>query len=320
MANIYGRQVVLPLANKSGGGVIAGDVVIIDTSNDGAFTTTTTGQYQGSVGVAQETIANNATGRVLVSGYATLVNVPSSMTRGRFLETHTVVKQATQNTTRRAGSFGQFLTGGTTPTAWLWGFPDNAGAAGGSAGTPALTFGTSAAAGAASSFVATDATLPIFDATVPVTQAFADAAATGSAAFAARRDHKHGMPTLTASTGDSTADVTLTADTIADVTGCSLSLAAGTWLLIGNVIFQGSSATYDYTLGAITDSSNVVLHENRGQVNNAGPIGMGLVAFVTPGSTTTYKLRGQSGRTGNKTLRYSSGTQIGSRLVALRVA
>lgn len=138
MANIYGRQVVLPLTNKSGGGVVAGDVVIIDTGNDGAFTTTTSGQYQGSVGVAQETIANNATGRVLVAGYAALVNVPSSMTRGRFLQTHTVAKQATGNATRQAGSFGQFLTGGTTPTAWLWGFPDNAGAAGETLATSTL--------------------------------------------------------------------------------------------------------------------------------------------------------------------------------------
>jgi len=34
----------------------------------------------------------------------------------------------------------------------------------------------------------------VFDATVPVTQAHGDAAATGSAAVAARRDHVHGMP------------------------------------------------------------------------------------------------------------------------------
>lgn len=130
MSNIYGRQVVLPLVNKTGAGVVAGDVVIVDTANDGAFTTTTSGQSQKSVGVAQETIANNATGRVLVSGYAALINVPASVTRGHYIETHTVAKQATGNSTRRAGSFGQFLTGGTTPTAWLWGFPDNSGAAG----------------------------------------------------------------------------------------------------------------------------------------------------------------------------------------------
>src|SRR6185503_14240807 len=130
MASTRGRQVVLPLTNKSGGGVVAGDVVIVDTGNDAAFTTTTTGAAQVSVGVAQETIANNATGRVLVAGYAALINVPASVTRGHYIKTHTVAKQATGNSTRQAGSFGQFLTGGTTPTGWLWGFPDNAGASG----------------------------------------------------------------------------------------------------------------------------------------------------------------------------------------------
>lgn len=138
MANIYGRQVVLPLTNKSGGGVVAGDVVIIDTGNDGAFTTTTTGGYGGSVGIAQETIANNATGRVLTSGYAALVNVPSSQTRGHFIKTHTVAKQATGASSRAAGMFGQLLTGGSTPTAWLWGMTDNAGASGETVATSAI--------------------------------------------------------------------------------------------------------------------------------------------------------------------------------------
>lgn len=138
MSNIYGRQVVLPLTNKTGGPVVVGDVVVIDAANNDAFTTTTTGQSQTSVGIAQETIASNAIGRVLVSGYAALVNVPASVTRGHYVETHTVAKQATGNSTRRAGSFGQFLTGGTTPTAWLWGFPDNAGAAGETLATSTL--------------------------------------------------------------------------------------------------------------------------------------------------------------------------------------
>lgn len=62
------------------------------------------------------------------------------------------------------------------------------------AATPALTFGTAAAAGSSGTFVNSDATLPIFDATVPTTQAFSDAAAAGAAGVAARRDHKHGMP------------------------------------------------------------------------------------------------------------------------------
>lgn len=61
--------------------------------------------------------------------------------------------------------------------------------------TPAIVLGSAAAAGAASTLIRSDSTIAAFDATVPSTQAFADAAAVGAAAFAARRDHKHAMPT-----------------------------------------------------------------------------------------------------------------------------
>lgn len=132
MSNVYGRQVVLPLTNKSGGGVIAGDVVVADTSNDGAFTTNTTDSVNDRwVGIAQETIANNATGRVLLAGYAALVNVNASVTRGYFAFGHTVAKQAKGSVSRAAGAFGQYLTTSATPTAVLWGFPDSSSAGGG---------------------------------------------------------------------------------------------------------------------------------------------------------------------------------------------
>ena len=62
---------------------------------------------------------------------------------------------------------------------------------------PTVALGTAAAEGSAATLVRSNATLVAFDATAPVTQASADVAATGSAAFAARRDHKHGMPTIT---------------------------------------------------------------------------------------------------------------------------
>ena len=124
-------KLVLQLTNKSGGSVAAGDVVVIDTANNTAFTTTTTGRATISLGIAQETIASNATGSVLIAGYAALVNVSSSVTRGHYVETTTVAKQAVGNSARRSGSFGQFLTGGTTPTAWLWGVPDQSAGSGG---------------------------------------------------------------------------------------------------------------------------------------------------------------------------------------------
>ncbi len=156
-ANTYGRQVVVPLTNKSGGGVIAGDVVIVDTGNNDAFTTTTSASSTVTIGVAQETIANNATGRVLISGYAALVNTNASVTRGHYGATYTVAKQATDaGASRVAGTFCQFLTGGTTPDAMVYPV-DLAGTAltnpmttagdiiyGGSSGTPTrLAGGTS---------------------------------------------------------------------------------------------------------------------------------------------------------------------------------
>ncbi len=67
--------------------------------------------------------------------------------------------------------------------------------------TPAIVLGTAAAAGAATTVIRSDSTVVAFDATVPVTQAFGDTAATGSAAFAARRDHRHGMPATPVVTG-----------------------------------------------------------------------------------------------------------------------
>jgi len=220
MSNSYGRQVVLTLTNKSGGGVVAGDVVVNDSTNNDAFTTTTSAGATSMVGVVQETIANNATGRVLIAGYAALVNVNASVTRGNYGKTHTVAKQATSaGASRVAGAFCQFLTGGTTPDAVLFGFPDGSTGSAGSPGTPALTLSTTNSTGSAVTLIATDATIAAFDATVPTTQALGDAAAAGSAGVAARRDHKHAMPATTAVPGgeldyvEKTSNTSITATT-----------------------------------------------------------------------------------------------------------
>lgn len=118
---IRGRQFVQPLTNQSGGGVIAGDVVIVSAANDESFTTTTSAAYNSTrVGVAQESIAAAATGRVLLEGYAPLVNVSASATRGHYLLTHTVAKQATSQAGYAAGAFGQIIKAGTTPSAVIF--------------------------------------------------------------------------------------------------------------------------------------------------------------------------------------------------------
>lgn len=119
--NTYGQAVIVPKKNNSGGSVAAGDVVVEDTTADNAFTTTTSANVTKGVWVAQETIASGSTGRVLVEGHATLVNVNASVTRGHYGATYTVVKQATDaGGSRTAGTFCLFTTGGTTPEADIY--------------------------------------------------------------------------------------------------------------------------------------------------------------------------------------------------------
>ncbi len=127
MANdlLRGRQTAAALTNKSGGGVIAGDVVILSSGTADSFTTTSSAaQTADWVGVALETIADNATGRVCLFGKVPLINLASSASLGDYLRTHTVAKQAQRFGTTGAGDFGQVLGTGTTPAAIIWGRPD----------------------------------------------------------------------------------------------------------------------------------------------------------------------------------------------------
>ncbi len=87
-------------------------------------------------------------------------------------------------------------------------FTDVGGGAAVSYATPSIVLGSTAAAGAASTVIRSDSTIAAFDATVPSTQAFGDSAGTGSAAVAARRDHKHAMPANPSDASISVTDVT----------------------------------------------------------------------------------------------------------------
>ena len=124
MANdtIRGRQTALRLTNKSGAAVAEGDVVIIDSTTATSFTTTASeAQTADSVGVALETIADNATGRVVVNGYAPNVALDGAASLGDSVCTDGVKKQGTPHAALASGDFGQVLETGTTPDCWLWG-------------------------------------------------------------------------------------------------------------------------------------------------------------------------------------------------------
>ncbi len=114
--------------------------------------------------------------------------------------------------------------------------------------TNALALGSAAAAGAATTVIRSNDTIAAFDATVPVTQAFGDAAATGSAAFAARRDHVHGMPAAPAGGlavfGDGS-DGTVTFDgttTILGIVPNPNSASVGVYTLARDIFLANGSA------------------------------------------------------------------------------
>jgi len=120
-----GRTETAYLTNKSGGSVAQGDVVIVDTANASAFTTTTTSAYvSGRAGVVLEPngIANNASGLVAFGGYVPSVNLSGTGSIGDMIKTHTVAKQGVRHTAPQvAGDFAQALATSATPAALLFG-------------------------------------------------------------------------------------------------------------------------------------------------------------------------------------------------------
>lgn len=99
-----------------------------------------------------------------------------------------------------------------------------------------------------------------------------------------------------------TAETTISAVTYADITGASISLAAGTWLIMATINGASQTTTVAVMMAAITDGANAVVAESSqhivagtATVRTWGSIA--LSAIVTPSGTTTYKLRGARGTT-----------------------
>lgn len=107
---------------------------------------------------------------------------------------------------------------------------------------------------------------------------------------------------LTSSQAFCTAETTISAVTYADITGASITLAAGTWLIMATVNGASQTTTVAVMMAAITDGANTVIAEASQHI----PAGtatvrtwgnLSLNAVVTPAGSTTYKLRGARGTT-----------------------
>lgn len=143
---------------------------------------------------------------------------------------------------------------------------------------------------------------------------------------------------LTSAAAYATAETTISAATYADINGCSVSLAAGTWLVVGQVnIRQPNQIVQAFV--AITDGANAVISEiaasrpASGTASLNSPFSCNPIAIVSPSGTTTYKLRGARGLTThtgswvamdgngvNTTNHASNNSDKGSGIFAVRIA
>jgi len=127
-------NLIIDLTNKSGGARIATEVVIVDTTTDNSFDTTTTAGDTGVVGVVMENIADDAVGQVCISGYCQIL-IDNAVTRGDYLQASATEGRADGVAVRSAGSFARALESGVQDDA-IWAII-SLGMAAGSGFTPA---------------------------------------------------------------------------------------------------------------------------------------------------------------------------------------
>ena len=120
---------------------------------------------------------------------------------------------------------------------------------------------TTNAAGVATTFLRTDDQLALFDATAPVTQASADVAAAGSATVTARRDHRHGMPTISSGAltraGGNLVEATTTSTSVtALLMASSMSIAAATYVMFMAALRKTTGAAATANAGTRINATN----------------------------------------------------------------
>jgi hypothetical protein len=135
-----------------------------------------------------------------------------------------------------------------------------------------------------------------------------------------------------------TVETAISSAAYTDITGASVSLSAGTWIIFANVITRNVNVAV-LVHAAITDSSNVVIAEasQGGASSGSATVGqfvnLNITGVVTPTTTTTYKLRAARGNTtitGSFTVMDGAGvgttnnvsdnSNKGTSIIALRIA
>jgi hypothetical protein len=198
----------------------------------------------------------------------------------------------------------------------------------------------------------------------PSTQAFGDAATTGTGPAASMTDHKHAWPALgttaaaigtsaggsattpsksdhvhaiTSTSAFATATTSVSAATYADVTGVTVTLATGTWLVTAQC--SGSSVNAQAIMHvAITDAANTVLAEGSQGIGASGTasvaqLGTVTVTAIVVATGAAIKMRAARGLTTitgtwvamngagtNTTNNLTDGSNKGTGIFAVRIA
>jgi hypothetical protein len=241
----YATAVVQPFSNGSGGSLPIGTVVSLKAAYDdrrviAAATEDGTdvlgvvvGHFADDDGSFVPATAPAASLVAVMTMGVCDVLIGTGVARGHHAYVHATDGTAKGSSTFGAGAFGRFIDSAASGTARVHVGVGTAGGGGGGGGTPvtwgdpSLGLGTTADidAGSIDEAIRRDATIAIFDdGADPVDQDFGDTAVPGSEAWAARRDHRHGMPSGSLAAiaapsdrgwfGDgSDGDVTISADT-----------------------------------------------------------------------------------------------------------
>lgn len=203
----YATGVVRPFSNGEGATLALGTLVQLKASYDDSRVVKSAaadsalvvgvvvGSYVDDDGLTFQAVAppDNQLAAVMIAGVTTVV-IGSAVTRGQYAYSSSTAGAAKSSATLGPGAFGIFMVSASSGSAKVvLSALAGGGGAGVSYGTPALTLGTSNAAGAASTGIRTDATILAFDATTPAASPLGGSGSVGAAAVAARRDHVHAV-------------------------------------------------------------------------------------------------------------------------------
>lgn len=123
--------------------------------------------------------------------------------------------------------------------------------------TPAISLGTTAAAGSAETVIRSDSTLLVYDTTVPTTVGSSDTAATGSATVSARRDHQHGSAAFPTNYATGTFTPTVHDGDLNDKSQ-AYNIQLGRYTRVGNLVYINLNVRLT-SLGTLTTSSGAFI-------------------------------------------------------------